>query len=65
MKHAGQRGGDSLAHTQGPAPALSPERAFITLYLSFTFLQVLTLKEVSAVTAHAARVNDMPGTRDR
>lgn len=54
-----------MAHTQGLAPALGPERAFITLYLSFTFLQVLTLTEVSAVTAHAARVNDTPGTRDR
>lgn len=60
VKHAG----DSFPHTQGLAPALGPEQAFIILYLSFTFLQVLTLKEVGALIAHPARIDDMPGTRD-
>lgn len=58
MKHAGQGGGDSFPHAQGLAPALGPGQAFIILYLSFTFLRVLTLKEVSALTAHPARISD-------
>lgn len=55
---------ESSGHSQHQAPALGLEQALL-LYFSFTFLQVLTLKEVSALTAHPAHINEISGAHDQ